>query len=164
MSDVIKDLYEVIVSRRESADENSYTAYLFREGLDKILKKVGEESSETIIAAKSLEAALANSAYASAASWNGAASDDEAASGDAAASGDEVASGDAAASPGGLAEGCRADLTNEVADLMYHILVMLAERNVPWEDIEDILAERAGKAGNLKPRRQGGQSEAAPGK
>jgi phosphoribosyl-ATP pyrophosphohydrolase len=40
---------------------------------------------------------------------------------------------------------------------MYHILVMLAERNVPWEDIEDILSERAGKAGNLKPSRNNGE-------
>ncbi|MDR1292120.1 MAG: phosphoribosyl-ATP diphosphatase [Clostridiales Family XIII bacterium] len=129
MSDVMKDIYEVILSRRESADENSYTAYLFREGLDKILKKVGEESSETIIAAKSLEAARANCVHTPAASGNG------------------------TASPGDLTESRRVDLANEVADLMYHILVMLAERGMPWEEIEDVLAERAGKAGNLKPRR-----------
>jgi phosphoribosyl-ATP pyrophosphohydrolase len=135
MSDVIKDLYEVIVSRRESADENSYTAYLFREGLDKILKKIGEESSETIIAAKSFEAAHANGVYAS------------------------TASGNEAVSPDDVTEARRAELTNEVADLMYHILVMLAERDVPWEDVEDILAERAGKAGNLKPRRAGGATQ-----
>jgi phosphoribosyl-ATP pyrophosphohydrolase len=131
MSDVIKDLYEVILSRRESADENSYTAYLFREGLDKILKKIGEESSETIIAAKSLEAARANSVYASAPSERAPMPSD------------------------GVIEGRYADLTNEVADLMYHILIMLAERNIPWEDIENVLAERAGKTGNLKPSRSG---------
>jgi phosphoribosyl-ATP pyrophosphohydrolase/phosphoribosyl-AMP cyclohydrolase len=45
-------LYEVIGRRRREMPENSYTTYLFREGLDKILKKVGEESAETIIAAK----------------------------------------------------------------------------------------------------------------
>jgi phosphoribosyl-ATP pyrophosphohydrolase len=109
MSDVIRDLYDVIASRRESADENSYTAYLFREGLDKILKKIGEEGSETIIAAKSLEAAAS--------------------------------------------DGARADLVNEVADLLYHVLVMLVERGVEWEEVEAVLLERSGKTGNLKPKR-----------
>ena len=45
-------LMRVIEARRDSDDAESYTAYLFREGLDKILKKVGEECAETIIAAK----------------------------------------------------------------------------------------------------------------
>lgn len=45
-------LYEVVCSRKEQPSENSYTCYLFEKGLDKILKKVGEESAETIIAAK----------------------------------------------------------------------------------------------------------------
>jgi phosphoribosyl-ATP pyrophosphohydrolase len=112
VSDVIKDLYEVILSRREAADENSYTAYLFREGLDKILKKIGEESSETIIAAKSLEAVLGANADTLSAK--------------------------------------RADLTNEVADLIYHLLVMLADRDITWEETEKILSDRAGKSGNLK--------------
>src|SRR4030095_1650931 len=49
---VIDELYSVIVSRKESRPEGSYTTYLFNEGLDKILKKLGEESAETIIAAK----------------------------------------------------------------------------------------------------------------
>ena len=42
----------VIAQRREDPQEGSYTCYLFEKGLDKILKKVGEESAETIIAAK----------------------------------------------------------------------------------------------------------------
>jgi len=51
-NDPIKELYEVIASRRENHQEGSYTCYLFEKGLDKILKKCGEECSETIIAAK----------------------------------------------------------------------------------------------------------------
>lgn len=50
--DVFEALYEVISDRRDRPTEESYTAYLFREGIDKILKKIGEESAEVIIAAK----------------------------------------------------------------------------------------------------------------
>jgi phosphoribosyl-ATP pyrophosphohydrolase len=114
MDDIIKDLYDVITSRKEEAAENSYTAYLFREGIDKILKKIGEEASETIIAAKSLEAAINEKAE----------------------------------------EGARlekqADLENEFCDLLYHMLVLLAERKIPLEAVMAILEERAGKSGNLK--------------
>ena len=53
--DVLKELYQVILQRREQPQEGSYTCYLFEMGLDKILKKVGEESSEVIIAAKNGE-------------------------------------------------------------------------------------------------------------
>ncbi len=49
---VLKDLEVVIAGRRENPEEGSYTCYLFEKGLDKILKKVGEECAETIIAAK----------------------------------------------------------------------------------------------------------------
>lgn len=49
---VLRDLYAVIVDRREHGDEKSYTKYLFVKGQDKILKKVGEEAAETIIASK----------------------------------------------------------------------------------------------------------------
>ncbi len=49
---VLNDLYALIESRKRDKPEGSYTTYLFEQGLDKILKKVGEESSETIIAAK----------------------------------------------------------------------------------------------------------------
>lgn len=52
MNDTLKQLYDVVVDRRENPQEGSYTCYLFEKGLDKILKKVGEECSETIIAAK----------------------------------------------------------------------------------------------------------------
>ncbi|MDR0248441.1 MAG: phosphoribosyl-ATP diphosphatase [Oscillospiraceae bacterium] len=52
MTDVLAELYGVIAERKTNPEEGSYTAYLFESGLDKILKKVGEESAETIIAAK----------------------------------------------------------------------------------------------------------------
>ena len=52
MSNVMKELFDIVQERRRSPQENSYTCYLFEKGLDKILKKVGEECSETIIAAK----------------------------------------------------------------------------------------------------------------
>ncbi len=50
--DVLKELYDVVIDRKENPQEGSYTCYLFEKGLDKILKKVGEECSETIIASK----------------------------------------------------------------------------------------------------------------
>ena len=46
------DLYQTILDRKENKQEGSYTCYLFEKGLDKILKKVGEECTETVIAAK----------------------------------------------------------------------------------------------------------------
>lgn len=49
---VLKSLYETVLDRKANKEEGSYTCYLFEKGLDKILKKVGEECSETIIAAK----------------------------------------------------------------------------------------------------------------
>lgn len=49
---VLNALYQTVVNRKENPQEGSYTCYLFEKGLDKILKKVGEECSETIIAAK----------------------------------------------------------------------------------------------------------------
>ena len=52
LGQVLDSLYALIESRKLERPEGSYTTYLFNEGLDKILKKVGEESSETIIAAK----------------------------------------------------------------------------------------------------------------
>ncbi|WP_245683821.1 bifunctional phosphoribosyl-AMP cyclohydrolase/phosphoribosyl-ATP diphosphatase HisIE [Vulcanibacillus modesticaldus] len=50
--DILTDLYKIIEGRKENPKENSYTNYLFDKGLDKILKKVGEETSEVIIGAK----------------------------------------------------------------------------------------------------------------
>ena len=53
MSDnALQELYDVVLSRKAAPSENSYTCYLFEQGLDKILKKCGEECAEVIIAAK----------------------------------------------------------------------------------------------------------------
>jgi phosphoribosyl-ATP pyrophosphohydrolase/phosphoribosyl-AMP cyclohydrolase len=52
LAEVLDSLYALIESRKRERPEGSYTTYLFEQGLDKILKKVGEESAETIIAAK----------------------------------------------------------------------------------------------------------------
>lgn len=49
---ILQELYQTILSRRDSNQEGSYTSYLFQKGVDKILKKCGEECSEVIIAAK----------------------------------------------------------------------------------------------------------------
>ena len=48
----LSELYEVVLNRKANRVEGSYTSYLFDKGLDKILKKIGEESAEVIIAAK----------------------------------------------------------------------------------------------------------------
>jgi phosphoribosyl-ATP pyrophosphohydrolase len=50
--DIIQALYKVILERKANPSENSYTASLMARGIDKILKKVGEEASELIIAGK----------------------------------------------------------------------------------------------------------------
>ncbi len=49
---ILDELYATIIQRREYGDDNSYTKYLFVKGQDKILKKIGEEAAETIIASK----------------------------------------------------------------------------------------------------------------
>ena len=99
MNDVMERLYQTIASRRDEPVENSYTNYLFSQGLDKICKKVGEECAETIIAAKN---------------------------------------------------GDPAPLTGEAADVLYHLLVLLCERGVPWGDVREELERRAAKIGNKK--------------
>ena len=50
--DYIRNDYKTILARKQAKEEGSYTCYLFEQGLDKILKKVGEESTEMVIAAK----------------------------------------------------------------------------------------------------------------
>lgn len=52
MNDTLLELYNTVMSRKNTHTEGSYTCYLFEKGLDKILKKCGEECSEVIIAAK----------------------------------------------------------------------------------------------------------------
>ncbi len=51
-NNVVQELYKIIEERKGNPIEGSYTSYLFEEGLDKILKKVGEESAEVIISSK----------------------------------------------------------------------------------------------------------------
>ena len=55
MNDALQHLYGTVLSRKAEHKEGSYTCYLFEKGLDKILKKCGEECSEVIIAAKNGE-------------------------------------------------------------------------------------------------------------
>lgn len=98
-NNVLQELYDVVMSRKGTEQEGSYTCYLFSQGLDKILKKCGEECSETIIAAKNMD---------------------------------------------------NVELANEISDLMYHIMVLCAQQNLPWSDVEAILDERSKKIGNLK--------------
>ena len=52
MDDILSKLYDTVAERKENPVEGSYTCYLFDKGIDKILKKCGEECSEVIIAAK----------------------------------------------------------------------------------------------------------------
>ena len=99
----LQDLFKLIQERNDQRPEGSYTSYLFNSGLDKILKKVGEESAETIIAAKN-------------------AGDDEG----------------------------RNQLSSEISDLLYHLLVLMVERDVSLYDIAAELSARAGKAANPK--------------
>jgi phosphoribosyl-ATP pyrophosphohydrolase/phosphoribosyl-AMP cyclohydrolase len=99
----LQDLFKLIQERKDQRPEGSYTSYLFNSGLDKILKKVGEESAETIIAAKN-------------------AGDDEG----------------------------RKQLSSEISDLLYHLLVLMVERNVSLYDIAAELSARAGKTANPK--------------
>lgn len=103
MKDILEELYETILDRKTNKVEGSYTNYLFEKGIDKILKKVGEECTETIIAAKNAK---------------------------------------------------EEEITAETADLVYHVLVMLAEKNVKLEAIEQELIKRHRKTGNKKPERR----------
>ncbi len=96
---VLKGLYEVVIGRKETKEEGSYTCYLFEQGVDKILKKCGEECSEMIIAAKNND---------------------------------------------------NNELKNEMCDLLYHMMVLMAQQNLPIDDVLEVLEERRQKIGNLK--------------
>ena len=103
MNDEIEKLYKIILDRKASPEENSYTAYLFSEGIDKILKKCGEEMTEVIIAAKN---------------------DDD------------------------------SETIGEICDVLYHVLVMMAELNISTDDVLKTLKQRNEKMGNLKKKHQ----------
>ena len=102
-------LYATVENRRINKKEGSYTCYLFEKGLDKILKKIGEESAEVIIAAKN----------------------------------DSVSTEENRAENKDL-------LCGEIADLMYHLMVMMAERDLPLEALTAELEKRSEVTGNLK--------------
>ena len=52
LGEILKEVHQVVLERKEKMPEGSYTTYLFEKGQDKILKKVGEEAAEVIIASK----------------------------------------------------------------------------------------------------------------
>ena len=109
---ILHEEYKVILERKEDwfneiEGEKSYTKYLFREGINKILKKVGEESAELIIAAKD-------------------------------------------ASSGAGAENYAELVVEETADLFYHVLVTLAELDIPLSEVEAMFEKRFAKTGNKK--------------
>lgn len=84
-------LYDLLVGRKNDKPEGSYTTYLFEKGIDKILKKVGEECTEVIIAGKAND---------------------------------------------------KAETVYEVADLAYHVMVMMVEMGITVDDIKKELASR----------------------
>ncbi len=87
----LEGLMELLVGRKRDGKEGSYTTYLFEKGLDKILKKVGEESTEVIIAAKAQD---------------------------------------------------KRETVYEIADLAYHVMVLMVETGISLEDIRSELASR----------------------
>lgn len=88
---ILEEDFATILDRKNNPKEGSYTNYLFDKGIDKILKKCGEEASEIIIAAKNPEAE---------------------------------------------------ELKYEMADFLYHMMVLMAECDLTWEDITRELANR----------------------
>ncbi len=95
----LEELYAVIQQRQQERPANSYTTYLFDKGLDKILKKIGEEAAETIIAAKNTEPA---------------------------------------------------ELTSEISDLLYHLLVLLVEKDISLAALTTELNKRSGQPAEAK--------------
>jgi len=93
-ANILVTLEKLIAERDEERPEGAYTTYLFEEGVDKILKKVGEEASEVIIAAKNRDAE---------------------------------------------------ELKWEVADMLYHTMVLLREQKLPLNEVLKVLQERQNK-------------------
>ena len=94
--DILHRLSETLASRRHADPETSYTAKLFANGPDSILKKIGEESAELIMAAK---------------------------------------------------DGKRLNIVRESADLVYHVLVLLAFYGLSIEDVSQEMRRREGISG-----------------
>ena len=91
-SDIVAREQAVIIDRKKNPEQGSYTNYLFDKGEDKILKKVGEEAAEVVIAGKNRS---------------------------------------------------KEEITYEVADLMYHLTVMLVDNGMTWDDIFEEMERRA---------------------
>lgn len=87
----VEGLYDLLVGRKTNMPEGSYTTYLFQKGIDKILKKVGEECTEVIIAGKAND---------------------------------------------------KKETVYEIADLAYHVMVLMVEMGISVEDIQKELASR----------------------
>lgn len=103
MNDTLQSLYQVVLDRKTNPQEGSYTCYLFNQGIDKICKKVGEESAETIIAAKN---------------------------------------------------GVQEETVGEICDVIYHLMVLMAQQNIPLDAVLAELDRRSMKIGNLKQMKQ----------
>lgn len=88
---IFETVYETIVGRKKNPKEGSYTNYLFDKGIDKILKKVGEEATEIVIAAKNPNPE---------------------------------------------------EIKYEMADFLYHAMVLMVEKGIEWEDIIQEMADR----------------------
>ena len=88
---VLEDVFQIILDRKAHPKEGSYTNYLFQKGIDKILKKVGEENAEIIIAAKNPNPE---------------------------------------------------EIKYEISDYLYHLMVLMAECGISWEDITQELSQR----------------------
>ena len=88
---VFEEVFDVIKDRKLHPKEGSYTNYLFDKGIDKILKKLGEEATEIVIAAKN---------------------------------------------PGAN------EVKYEISDFLYHMMVLMAEKDISWEEITTELANR----------------------
>lgn len=89
---VLERDYRTILERRDHPKEGSYTNYLFDKGIDKMLKKLGEECTEIVIAAKNPDST---------------------------------------------------ETVYEIADLMYHLMVVMSQKNITWKDITEELVRRA---------------------
>lgn len=88
---VFEAVYEIIQERKEHPKEGSYTNYLFDKGIDKILKKIGEEATEIVIAAKNPK---------------------------------------------------KEEVKYELADFLYHAMVLMVEKGISWDEVVDELAKR----------------------
>ena len=88
---VFQNVYDVITDRKANPKEGSYTNYLFDKGIDKILKKVGEECTEIVIAAKNPD---------------------------------------------------KEEIKYEISDFLYHMMVLMVEKGLTWEDITNQLLQK----------------------